>query len=133
MPPACGSGELDVEARAHNFAQLAGYIRSHSDGQPVIVAGDTNLRTSMAGDEETLERFLAQTGLTDACRRFGCGEERIDRVFFGSSQQVQLEVLGWWTDRRFVDAEGGPLSDHPAVGVEVGWQLSTGAALVAGR
>jgi hypothetical protein len=42
-------------------------------------------------------------------------------------------VLGWWTDRRFVDVEGAPLSDHPAIGVELSWHKLAGAELVAGR
>ena len=128
-----GGSQLDIDVRRDNFEQLADYLRARSRDHAVIVAGDTNLRTSLPGDAETLERFLAQTGLTDSCRRFGCGEERIDRVFFGSSPQLNLDVLGWWTDRRFVDAEGGPLSDHPAVGVELGWQMNPGSTLVAGR
>jgi hypothetical protein len=127
-----GASQLDMDVRRDNFEQLADYLRARSRDHAVIVAGDTNLRVTPE-DNETLERFLALTGLTDACRRFGCGEERIDRVFFGSSARVHLEVLGWWTDRRFVDAEGGPLSDHPAVGVEVSWRTDAGTALVAGR
>jgi hypothetical protein len=51
---------------------------------------------------------------------------------FGSSRHLQLDVLGWWTDRRFVDAEGAPLSDHPAIGVELSWHKSD-VELVAGR
>jgi hypothetical protein len=127
-----GGSQLDMDVRRDNFEQLADYLRARSRDHAVIVAGDTNLRTTPE-DTETLERFLALTGLTDACRRFGCGEERIDRVFFGSSPRLHLDVLGWWTDRRFVDAEGGPLSDHPAVGVEVSWRTSPDTALVAGR
>lgn len=128
-----GGSVRDVEARRDNFEQLADYLRARSRDRAVIVAGDTNLRLGAPEDAETLDRFLAVTGLLDACRRFGCGEERIDRVFIGSSRHVELDVLGWWTDRRFVDAEGEPLSDHPAIGVELSWQKVSDAQLVAGR
>ena len=108
-------------------------LRARSRDRAVIVAGDTNLRLSVPEDAETLDRFLAVTGLRDACRRFGCGEERIDRVLVGSSPHVELDVLGWWADRRFVDSKGEPLSDHPAIGVELSWQKLSDAQLVAGR
>jgi hypothetical protein len=128
-----GGTALDIEVRRANFEQLADYVRTRSRGHAVIVAGDTNLRMSVPRDVETLDRFLTSTGLTDACRRFGCGEERLDRVMFGSPGDVQLDVLGWWTDRRFVDVEGAPLSDHPAIGVELSWRKRSEPDLVAGR
>jgi hypothetical protein len=118
-----GNGELDVETRAHNFAQLMGYIRSHSDGQAVVVAGDTNLSTSARGDAETLAGFLEALGLRDACRALGCWrDEPIDRVLYRSSTGVALDVTRLWHDARFVDAEGVALSDHPAVGAELHWR-----------
>ncbi len=126
-----GGTPLDIEVRRENFEQLADYVRTRSRNHPIIVAGDTNLRMSVPRDVETLENFLKSTGLRDACRRFGCGEEKLDRVFFGSSRRVELDVLGWWTDRRFVDVEGSPLSDHPAIGVELSWHRNSD--LVAGR
>jgi endonuclease/exonuclease/phosphatase family metal-dependent hydrolase len=128
-----GSSPLDIEVRRANFEQLAAYIRTRSRHRPIIVAGDTNLRASAPRDLETLEHFLEATGLRDACRRFGCAEERLDRVFFASSQQIELDVLGWWTDRRFVDVHGAPLSDHPAIGVELSWREVNHPELVAGR
>lgn len=128
-----GGQRGDVEARRHNFEQLANYVTRRSRGHAVLVAGDTNLRMSIPSDAATLDAFLEQTGLTDACRAFGCGEERLDRVFFRGSKQVELRALGWWTDRRFVDADGGALSDHRAVGVEMGWRRPSTVPWVAGR
>lgn len=128
-----GGAPLDVDVRRKNFEQLADYIRMRSPKRPVIVAGDTNLRVSVAADATTLQRFLDSTGLSDTCRRFACGEERIDRVFYRGSEDVELDVVGWWTDRRFVDVRGEPLSDHPAIGVEISWRRSVPRELLAGR
>jgi endonuclease/exonuclease/phosphatase family metal-dependent hydrolase len=128
-----GRATPDVEVRRGNFEQLAQYIRSRSRNRAVLVAGDTNLKMSIPRDGETLDRFLTATGLSDSCRVFGCAEERLDRVMLRGSPEVQLEVLGWWTDRRFVDPEGAPLSDHLAVGVELGWHKRNDPDLVAGR
>jgi hypothetical protein len=127
-----GSGELDVEARAHNFAQLAGYIRSHSDGQAVVVAGDTNLMTAAPGDAQTLARFLEALGLRDACRALGCWhDEPIDRVVYRGSARITLAVTRLWHDTRFVDAAGLALSDHPAVGAELTWSRRAPSPLMA--
>lgn len=128
-----GRAPMDVEVRRANFEQLAEYIRTRSQNRAVIVAGDTNLRLSVPRDGETLDRFLEGTGLSDACRRFGCGDERLDRVLVRSSQELELDILGWWTDRRFVDVDGAPLSDHLAVGVELGWRKHQSLDLVAER
>jgi endonuclease/exonuclease/phosphatase family metal-dependent hydrolase len=128
-----GRSTPDVEVRRGNFEQLAQYIRTRSHNRAVVVAGDTNLKMSIPRDGETLERFLTVTGLSDSCRAFGCAEERLDRVMLRGSPEVQLDVLGWWTDRRFVDPEGAPLSDHLAVGVELGWHKRNDPDLVAGR
>jgi hypothetical protein len=118
-----GSSELDVEARSHNFAQLAGYIRTHSDGHAVIVAGDTNLMTLDRGDAGTLSTFLQALHLRDACRALGCWhDEPIDRVMYRGSARVSLSVTRLWHDARFVDGAGLPLSDHPALGAEIAWR-----------
>jgi len=128
-----GRAPMDIEVRRENYEQLAQYMHTRSRNRAVIVAGDTNLKMSLPRDGETLEHFLAATGLSDSCRVFGCAEERLDRVFLRSASDVGLDVLGWWTDRRFVNAEGAPLSDHLAVGVELGWHKRAGFDLVAGR
>jgi endonuclease/exonuclease/phosphatase family metal-dependent hydrolase len=128
-----GRTPMDIEVRRANFEQLAQYMRTRSRNRAVIVAGDTNLKLSLPRDGETLERFLATTGLSDSCRVFGCAEERLDRVFVRSAGEIELDVLGWWTDRRFVDSDGAPLSDHLAVGIELGWHKRPGFDLVAGR
>jgi hypothetical protein len=128
-----GRAAMDVEVRRANFAQLSEYMRVHSRQRAVVIAGDTNLKMSLPHDVETLAHFLEENGLTDTCRRLGCGEERIDRVFIRSSPELELAPLGWWTDRRFVDIHGEPLSDHSAIGVEVAWVQRSSADLVAGR
>lgn len=118
-----GGSANDVRARRANFEQLTAYVRERSRGNAVIIAGDTNVRTSRRHDASTLSAFVSALGLTEACDRSACGEERLDRIFFRSSDALELDVAGWWTDVRFVDDDGEPLSDHPAIGVEIRWRL----------
>jgi endonuclease/exonuclease/phosphatase family metal-dependent hydrolase len=118
-----GSGELDVEARADNFRQLARYIADHSREHAVIVAGDTNLRvTDAPGDERTLTTFIDSLQLRDSCRVCACPEELIDRVLYRAAPLLELSIARWWQDPRFIDGRGQALSDHSAVGVEVRWR-----------
>jgi hypothetical protein len=118
-----GSGPLDIAARADNFRQLARYIADHSRQHAVIVAGDTNLRVNETrGDAEALETFIETVGLEDACRVCACPEELIDRVLYRRAPQLELSVARWWQDPRFIDGQGQPLSDHPAIGVEIRWR-----------
>jgi hypothetical protein len=130
-----GMGRLDVGTRRHNFKQLARYIEQHSNGEAVIVAGDTNLRTFDPGDERTLTDFLEAVGLHDACRLQGClnleGLEYIDRVMLRGSPRVALAVIRLSEDPAFVDAAGLPLSDHPAMRAEVRWRRIEPEAIVA--
>ncbi len=123
----------DVDVRQHNFEQLAEYVQAHSKDNAVIVAGDTNLRMVNPRDVLTLTRFLDATQLRDVCRSLRCAEERVDRVLIRSSAALELSALGWWKDSHFVDATGAPLSDHPAIGVELSFRGLVPAALVAGR
>jgi hypothetical protein len=127
-----GAGRRDIRARAMNFRQLADYIRRRSQAHAVIVAGDTNLRTLQPGDAEILDGFLEGVGLRDVHRSLvRVGEEPIDRVMIRSSAELALESLGWWEDHHFFDARGNPLSDHPAVGVVIGWQRVDRKSLIA--
>jgi len=129
-----GAGSLDVEARGQNFDQLAGYIAQHSRSQAVIVAGDTNLRTSRhRGDARTLTAFIETVGLSDACDPEVTPDEQIDRVFYRTSAELDLGEPRCWNDPIFVDAGGEGLSDHPAIGVSLSWRRVQPEQLVAQR
>lgn len=118
-----GKGRADKRTRAREFAQLARALRQTSRGQAVIVAGDTNLKAGDPDDERIFARFLRKTGLRDACRALGCGNERIDRVLFRSSSDLELHATDWRIDERFIDPTGRALSDHEAVAVTLAWRI----------
>jgi hypothetical protein len=122
-----GRGDADVAARAKQFAQLRDHILGTTAGEAVIVAGDFNLQGFGSGDEPILRDLITATGLTDACRHLGCGEERLDRVLFRSGSTVALEPLSWATGLEFVDAAGRDLSDHKAVNTVLRWTSAANA------
>jgi hypothetical protein len=120
-----GRGELDVQTRAHNFQQLAAYIERRSQRHAIIVAGDTNLRTTNPGDAATLVTFVDTLALSDPCPASGCVDDQVDRVLFRSSSTLALSVLRAWRDSRFVDEQQRGLSDHPAIGIDMGWRFDS--------
>lgn len=118
-----GWSELDRRARSAQLAQLARALERRSVGQAVLVGGDFNLTGS---EQDDLRAFEKQTGLTDSCRKLGCGEPyRIDRILVRSAKSLRLVPRSWRVDRRFVDGSQRPLSDHLAISVEVEWSVAT--------
>jgi hypothetical protein len=125
-----GGTERDQQLQAEQFNQLATYIEQHSAGQAVILGGDTNLHTdsdhpdaSGDADTEIWEAFLARTGLTDTCEALDCSEtDSIDKIAVRSAGGVTLTPTSHDFPRdRFTDAQGGDLSDHPPLVVELEW------------
>jgi len=116
-----GGGPEDVAARAEGYVRLAEAISELSEGQAIIVAGDMNLHHDDPEDEQVLQTFLSATGLVDACRSLDCGDERIDRFLFRSSDEVELSALDWAVAEEMVDDSGAPLSDHLAVFTRFAW------------
>ncbi|HET8929464.1 MAG TPA: hypothetical protein VFN21_02280, partial [Acidimicrobiales bacterium] len=110
-----GGAPEDQAARAANFAQLAAYIDTHSDGHAVIVGGDMNLHTDRPVDGDVWQTFLAATRLTDVCEAVDCGADAdvIDKIAFRSSAEVALTPQSHTFEReRFTRDDGVPLSDH---------------------
>jgi endonuclease/exonuclease/phosphatase (EEP) superfamily protein YafD len=113
-----GSSSADQRAREAQVDQLLEAIAQRSAGRPILLAGDTNLRSPRG----SLTRLAQATGLVEVCQTLHCPDERrIDRVFYRSSPGLTMRPRKWSIDRRFVDAKGQPLSDHLAVAVELDW------------
>ena len=115
-----GNGELDLKARVAQIEQLITAIRERSNGRAILLAGDTNIPQRQ---KDLLERLTKEAGLVDVCTALHCGDgQRIDRVFYRSSSTLSWVPRKWSLDRRFVDPQQRPLSDHSAVAVELDWR-----------
>jgi hypothetical protein len=117
-----GGDQADIDARVFNFAQVLTFMQTYSAGNAVIVAGDTNLKSSRARDGQTLNDFIGGAGLTDSARFLGAPED-IDRILVRSAGNIELEPLSWREADEFKDAGGVELSDHEAVHVLIEWRL----------
>ncbi|MDF1661711.1 MAG: hypothetical protein P1V97_08055 [Planctomycetota bacterium] len=112
----------DIDARRNQFIQLTQFIWIQSNGRPLIVAGDTNLRASVAEDEQILQDFLAATGLEVAARTLGQVPDKIDRIMIRSANKTILTAQSRRIASEFVDSSGADLSDHEAIHVDVRWE-----------
>lgn len=114
-----GWSAADRAAREAQIEQLLAALRTRSQGHAVLLAGDTNIPSSQRG---LLERLQREGELRDACTALGCPEPgRIDRVLFRSNAELRWTPRQWRVERRFVDPQQQPLSDHLAVSVEFDW------------
>lgn len=116
-----GGDQGDIDARKHQFAQLAQFMATWSAGRAVLVGGDTNLKHTRPEDMQTLADFMGTCGLQDAARTLG-GPESIDRWMYRSSPELEVTPVLWRFADEMVDAQGGPLSDHEAVHVRFEWR-----------
>ena len=126
-----GGTDEDQRLQAEDFEQLAAFIEEHSGDRALIIGGDTNLHTDDEHedngdglDTEIWATFVARIGLTDACVATDCEDTgAIDKIAIRSSDAIELEVTGYERPQeRFTDDEGGDLSDHVPVAVELAWR-----------
>lgn len=118
-----GSTPEDVYWSAQDYLSLASYINANSAGRAVIVGGDFNLDIFEPVDGSVMAGLLASAGLTDVCEVQDCSElpDSIDRLLFRSSAELTLTPTAWARPAGFVDAQGEPLSDHPAISATFAW------------
>ncbi len=117
-----GGCDEDYRIRSQDVQELLDEIAVRSQGMAVIVAGDTNLHRDDPQDVPPLDGLLAGADLADACDTLACGDDRIDRVLYRSSESVTLIPLEWWIPPEFITADGTDLSDHKPVAVRFRWQ-----------
>ncbi len=123
-----GESTGDREARASQLRQLTAFMKAHSEGYPLIVAGDFNFHLESKDSADLLPylRFLKESGLTDACYATQCPEERLDRILYRSNAKVLLSAMAWSVENDFKDSQGEPLSDHEPVAVDFNYQINLG-------
>jgi hypothetical protein len=136
-----GGDEGDLAARRAGLRQLVDFAEVYSAGNAVLILGDTNSRYTRAGDilPEVIADLalgdvwveLARGGafpavgsaLQDCADPAGGGCERVDKVFYRSSEALALTPLLYEVpDGEFLDAAGLPLSDHEPVRVSFAYE-----------
>ncbi|OXM86583.1 jacalin-like lectin [Paenibacillus rigui] len=137
-----------MEARRDNIRQLKSYIQTYSDGNAVIVMGDTNCRYTRSGD--VMEELLAEDNLKDAwvelvrggsipadgdalmdtSNRNGPNFEVVDKILYRSNEIVQLQATAYkLEDTKFTDSSGNQLSDHYPVSAKFQYTVSSSVSV----
>ena len=125
-----GGTDTDQALQVDDYAQLAAFIKAHSAGRAVVLAGDTNLHTDVTDPADTdfadaaiWAGFLAETGLTDVCAELSCAEPgNIDKAAYRDGGGVDLSALSHdYPTEDFLDSAGADLSDHPPLAVRFAW------------
>ncbi|HWS33505.1 MAG TPA: jacalin-like lectin, partial [Actinoplanes sp.] len=144
-----GTSSGDQTSRADNLNQLTAFIGTHSQGNAVVVMGDTNTRYTRAAD--TIRTFVSANGLTDAwvkLERAGippaagadalvCDPaavtdtcEVVDKILYRGSRFVTLNATGYRNeDAGFRTADGLMLSDHFPISSTFTWSTNSAFAL----
>jgi len=113
-----GNDDGDADARRLQAEVLHQAIQERSAGRAVVVVGDINEKRG----EGKVGSTLSSLGLRDVCTGIPCpGDPRIERFLVRSGSGVKLEPHAWQIESRFVDDEGEPLSDHPAIALTLHW------------
>jgi hypothetical protein len=130
-----GGGPRDRAARSKNIAQLAAFIseRDLQVRRPIILGGDTNLKTGPSGrveDDDAWRALLRSTGLVDVCSVVECSDDpgAIDKIAFRSTETLKLVPQSrTFETERFTRAgeldepDRVDLSDHPPLLVTFHW------------
>ncbi len=117
-----GGGEADHDIRAQQINTILSLVQGIEEA-PVVVMGDFNLRPSDPQEEELLILLREDGALRQTCMEVSCDEtDHIDQIFIRSGREVELTVDRWEREASFVDSQGLPLSDHPAIASQLIWE-----------
>lgn len=146
-----GTSKSALEARRDNIDQIVKYIRANSDGNAVLVFGDTNCRYTRA--EDNIRNLLnlmdgdawvklqknntppasgADALVWDAASHYSTpltsdrfGSEYVDKIFYKSNKYIQLAPISYdIPDAKFRDKSGNMLSDHYPISAVFQYKLN---------
>lgn len=138
-----GTAPGDLAARRSNLEQLSEFVGENSEGNAVLVMGDTNTRYTREGDN--IRELVDANGLTDAwvaLERSGtrptrgseplvCDQQRpsdscevVDKVLYRDGGGTDLTAREYDNEHAaFLDDAGEPLSDHFPHAVRFTWSV----------
>ena len=115
-----GRRDSDRHAREKQLEHIVSAIKKKKDIKTLIVAGDLNLNSKDPSDMELLKQFKNELFLMDTF-----GDTQIDKrwsildyILIKQGEDVRFKINSVGEDRSFFTEEG-PLSDHPALFIEL--------------
>ena len=115
-----GKRDSDRASRERQLEQIISTIKQRTTTEALIVAGDLNLNSKNPEDVKLLENFKKELKLTDSFTGHKISKKWtiLDYILYKQGEALEFKSISVGEDESFVTEEG-PLSDHPALVIEV--------------
>ena len=115
-----GKRDSDRAARKKQLEHIISTIKQRATTEALIVAGDLNLNSKNPEDVKLLENFKEELRLTDSFTGHKISKKWtiLDYILYKQGEELEFKSISVGEDESFVTEEG-PLSDHPALIIEV--------------
>lgn len=115
-----GKRDSDRASRERQLEQIISTIKQRTTTEALIVAGDLNLNSKNPEDVKLLENFKEELKLTDSFTGHKISKKWtiLDYILYKQGEALEFKSISVGEDESFVTEEG-PLSDHPALVIEV--------------
>jgi hypothetical protein len=115
-----GRRDSDRAAREKQLAHIILTIKQRTTAEALIIAGDLNLNSKNPEDVKLLESFKEALRLTDSFTGHKISNKWtiLDYILYKQGDELEFKIISVGEDESFVTEEG-PLSDHPALIIEL--------------
>ena len=115
-----GRRDSDRSSRKIQLDHIVSAIERREIDEALIVAGDLNLNSKDPKDVLLLEEFKEKLKLNDSFEGYEISKKWsiLDYILYRQSSEVEFKLVSAGEDESFVTEEG-PLSDHPALFIEL--------------
>ena len=115
-----GRRDSDRAAREKQLAHIISTIKQRTTAEALIIAGDLNLNSKNPEDVKLLESFKEALRLTDSFTGHKISNKWtiLDYILYKQGDELEFKIISVGEDESFVTEEG-PLSDHPALIIEL--------------
>ena len=115
-----GRRDSDRSSRKIQLDHIVSAIEQREIDEALIVAGDLNLNSKDPKDVLLLEEFKEKLKLNDSFEGYEISKKWsiLDYILYRQSSEVEFKLVSAGEDESFVTEEG-PLSDHPALFIEL--------------
>ena len=115
-----GKRDSDRASRERQLEQIISTIKQRTTTEALIVAGDLNLNSKNPGDVKLLENFKEELRLTDSFTGHKISNKWtiLDYILYKQGEELEFKIISVGEDESFITKEG-PLSDHPALIIEL--------------
>ena len=115
-----GRRNSDRSAREKQLEHIVSVIKQKTETKGLIVAGDPNLNSKDPRDMRLLKKFKEELSLTDTFKNTQIDKKWsvLDYILLKQGEDTKFKINSVGEDKSFL-TEVGPLSDHPALSIDL--------------